>query len=87
MADQVTLEQVEALAAQLPEAERVRLAQKILQESPTPTGASEGGPPYDWMALRGIAPDLMEGEDAQEWVTRTRREGDERRERQWRPTT
>ena len=48
--------------------------------------SEEDGPPYDWMALRGIAPNLMEGEDAQEWVTRTRREEDERREKQWKRT-
>jgi hypothetical protein len=29
----------------------------------------------------GVAPNLLEGEDAQEWVSRTRKEGDDRRER------
>jgi hypothetical protein len=29
----------------------------------------------------GVAPNLLEGEDAQEWVSRTRREGDDRREK------
>lgn len=39
---------------------------------------------HDWMSIRGTAPNLLDGEDAQEWVSRTRREGDEHRERQWR---
>ncbi|GAB4292732.1 MAG: hypothetical protein Fur0025_28580 [Oscillatoriaceae cyanobacterium] len=32
-----------------------------------------------WSDLKGMAPYPMMGEDAQEWVTRTRREGDEHR--------
>ena len=36
---------------------------------------------YNWTDLRGAAPGMLEGEDAQEWVTRTRRESDEKRER------
>ena len=37
-----------------------------------------------WLELEGIAPGLMGGEDAQEWVSRTRRESDESREKQLR---
>ena len=32
-----------------------------------------------WSDLKGMAPYPMMGEDAQEWVSRTRREGDEHR--------
>ena len=35
----------------------------------------------DWLEAEGIAPYPLVGEDAQAWVSRTRREGDERRER------
>jgi hypothetical protein len=35
----------------------------------------------DWREIEGIAPYPLLGEDAQAWVSRTRREGDERRER------
>lgn len=35
-----------------------------------------------WQDLGGIAPNLLSGEDAQEWVSRTRRESDERRKAQ-----
>jgi len=34
-----------------------------------------------WSEAMGIAPDLLNGEDAQAWVSRTRREADESRER------
>jgi len=33
-----------------------------------------------WGDLYGIAPGLLDGEDAQEWVSRTRRESSEHRE-------
>jgi hypothetical protein len=37
-------------------------------------------PAKKWSDIRGILPSPAFGEDAQEWVSRTRREGDERRE-------
>ncbi|MGQ9684363.1 MAG: hypothetical protein ACUVX9_17695 [Anaerolineae bacterium] len=33
-----------------------------------------------WSDICGMAPGLLDGEDAQEWVSRERREGTERRE-------
>ena len=38
-----------------------------------------------WSEIEGAATFPLVGEDAQAWVTRTRREGDERRERLLRP--
>lgn len=67
----------------LPAAERIRLIEMTARDlvvQPTEEGFSER---HDWMSVRGIAPDLLEGEDAQEWVSRTRREADEHREKQW----
>lgn len=37
-----------------------------------------------WIEIYGKAPYPLTGEDAQEWVTRTRKESDEKREKQWR---
>ncbi|MGE0133332.1 MAG: hypothetical protein AB7U82_35080 [Blastocatellales bacterium] len=37
-----------------------------------------------WLDVAGAAPYPLTGEDAQGWVTRTRQEGDDERERQWR---
>lgn len=39
---------------------------------------------YSWKAAIGSVPYPFLGEDAQQWVTRTRAEGDEEREKQWR---
>ena len=39
---------------------------------------------YSWKAAKGIVSFPLTGEDAQAWVTRTRAEGDEEREKQWR---
>jgi hypothetical protein len=36
-----------------------------------------------WLDVVGAAPYPLTGEDAQVWVTRTRQEGDDERERQW----
>ena len=41
-------------------------------------------PRRKWREICGSAPYPLLGEDAQAWVSRTRREGDEHRERQWR---
>jgi hypothetical protein len=40
--------------------------------------------PRDWGEVAGVAPHPLTGEDAQDWVSRTRAESDER-EQQWRP--
>ncbi len=37
-----------------------------------------------WQDVAGLAPYPLTGEDAQDWVSRTRKEGDEEREKQWR---
>jgi len=54
-------------------AERVRTAQPMAK------------PRRKWREIRGITPYPLVGEDAQVWVTRSRLEGTERREKQWRP--
>jgi hypothetical protein len=80
-----TEEIYEQIVKPLPAAERLRLVGKIVYD--LSIQAAEGTLPerHDWMTLRGVAPDLLDGEDAQTWVSRTRRESDEDRERQWRP--
>jgi hypothetical protein len=68
----------------LPTTERLRLIEKIVSDLATQAAADRPAERYDWMSVRGIAPNLLGGEDAQAWVSRTRREGDEHREKQWR---
>jgi len=41
---------------------------------------TQSSPRRKWSDLKGMAPYPLLGEDAQEWVSRTRREGDEHRE-------
>lgn len=67
----------------LPVAERLRLIEMTVHD--LATQSTENGPPkqHDWTCIRGITPDLLGGEDAQEWISRTRREADEQREEQW----
>lgn len=58
----------------LPAADRLRLIEITAHDLTTqPTGdvLSER---HDWMSVRGIAPHLLNGEDAQEWVSRPRHE-------------
>lgn len=86
MADHVTLEQVEALAAQLPEADQLRLAERILRGKDAASQPPPGTRKRSWEEIRGAVAYPMCGEDAQEWVSRGRREADEHREKQWKRT-
>ncbi len=67
----------------LPAAECLRLIEMTAYD--LMAQSEEGQPPerHNWMSVRGIAPNLLGGEDAQEWVSRSRCEADEHREKQW----
>jgi hypothetical protein len=83
MADIVTYEQVEALAVQLPPVDQQKLAARLLAQC---SGSAQSvRPGRKWSEIAGIAPKLLGSEDAQAWVSRTRRESDERREQFTRP--
>jgi hypothetical protein len=84
MPEPVSLDQVAALAAQLPSPDRRKLAETLLRE--LAAEARQQGPPRCrlWREIRGSVPYPQCGEDAQTWVSRGRRESDEQRERQWR---
>jgi ParB-like chromosome segregation protein Spo0J len=80
-----TEEIYEQIVKPLPASERLRLVGKIVYDLSIQATEGTLSERHDWMSLRGVAPDLLDGEDAQTWVSRTRRESDEERERQWRP--
>ncbi|MGH9769640.1 MAG: hypothetical protein ACREAB_19620, partial [Blastocatellia bacterium] len=63
-----TEEIYEQIVKPLPAAERLRLVGKIVYD--LSIQATEGKSPerHDWMSLRGVAPNLLDGEDAQTWV-------------------
>jgi hypothetical protein len=68
------IEKVDALTAE----DQLRLAdhlvQRALQNLPT------AQPRRKWREIRGLAKPSLFGEDAQAYISRTRREGDEQRE-------
>jgi hypothetical protein len=74
MNNTVTLEQVAALAAQLPPQDRRKLAERLLADQSTPTVTR-----LRWADLKGLFPYPLCGEDAQAWVSRTRAEADVQR--------
>jgi hypothetical protein len=78
-----TEEIYEQIVKPLPAAERLRLVGKIVQDLSIQAVEGESLERHDWMSLRGAAPNLLDGEGAQTWVSRTRGESDEAREPQW----
>jgi hypothetical protein len=77
----------EQIVKPLPAAEKLRLIEKIAQDLSASSAGNEAAEAssgsYNWMSLRGIAPNLMQGVDAQAWVTQARHEPSETREQQW----
>jgi hypothetical protein len=72
------LEDIIRRAEALTPDEQIELITHLVYELAQRTDA--GNPAHrDWSEIHGIAPDLLEGEDAQEWVSRGRREADEDR--------
>lgn len=55
-----------------------RLAENMRQQWQPPATRRK------WSEIRGIVQAPMVGEDAQAWVSRTRQEGEQAREQQWR---
>jgi hypothetical protein len=70
------IEQLEAL----PLAEQLQLIAHVAERARHRSQATSSR--HRWSEIRGIAQYPLLGEDAQAWVSRTRREGDAHRERQ-----
>jgi hypothetical protein len=77
-----TYEEVLRLAEALTPDERLRLIAHLANGTRPAVREPDARP--RWTDLIGTAPYPALGEDAQAWVSRTRRESDERREAQWR---
>jgi hypothetical protein len=69
------LQQVEQLTLE----ERLELIQQVAESLKKPGAIAHSKP--RWSDLKGLAPYPMMGEDAQEWISRTRQEADDHRER------
>lgn len=78
----VTYDEVRKQVDSLQVEEQLRLAAYLLERARQNVVVQEK-PKRKWAEIRGMATYPMLGEDAQEWVTRTRRESDEHREAQW----
>ena len=76
----VISEQVTALAARLLPIERLQLAERIIHDLAASSPVAADVPRRRWGEIRGHATFPMLGEDAQDSVSRTRRESDEERE-------
>ena len=61
--------------------EQLELAARLIDRARQ--SASIAKPQRQWLDLVGAAPYPLMGEDAQAWVSRTRQEGDDEREKQW----
>ena len=71
-----TADKVYELARLLPVGERLRLVERIARDLSITVGSPEGQ--YSWLEIAGIAPGLLGGADAQEWISQSRRENDRR---------
>lgn len=65
-------------AEQLTPEERLELISRLADQLRVQTTAPKAK--RKWSDLKGMAPYPLLGEDAQEWVSRTRQEGDDHRE-------
>lgn len=75
-----TAEQIyETVIAPLSVSEQIRLVERIAHQLAAHSRESEAPLRYDWMSLRAIAPNLLSGEDAQQWVNRSRLGADDSR--------
>ena len=78
MASQTLSELIQRAEALTPE-EQTRLVAHLLEKARPADQAPV--PRRSWREIRGAAPYPLLGEDAQAWVSRTRREDEENRER------
>ena len=72
------------------QSERLSLDEQLALATQLIERARQGAPApqrRQWSEICGLFPYPLAGEDAQAWVTRTRREGAEQREAQLIPTT
>jgi hypothetical protein len=73
---EILTEQSEQLSAD----EQLMLAMRLIDRVRLSTQTPPATMTHKWSDLRGAFPHPLTGEDAQSWVSRTRREGDELRD-------
>jgi len=73
-----TIERIIAETETLLPEEQLRLAAHLIEQARKSYG--ENASRHQWREIAGIAPNLTKGQDAQEWVSNSRRESDSHRE-------
>lgn len=68
-------------ASALTPSEQIEIAMRLLQQAHDQVGLSAQR--YSWLAIGGTAPYPLAGEDAQDWVSRSREADDRARLIQW----
>lgn len=76
-----TIEEIYEQVRALPVSERLQLVERIVHDVSQRVQEVEPKAKRRWRDIRGTAVSLLGGEDAQEWISRGRREGDEHREK------
>jgi hypothetical protein len=76
------LEEIMHRSEELTLDERLRLATYLLERARLECSAVRPAGRRKWREVRGLVEEPLVGEDAQAWVTRTRHESDESREKQ-----
>ena len=72
----ITLQELMQRSTELDDSEKLELISHLANSVRVGEGTSR--PHYRWSDIEGALPYPMVGEDAQEWVTRSREESDER---------
>lgn len=70
------MEQILQEIEQLTPDEQKQLSERLAERVKSSEGANQ--PKRSWQELRGIAPNILEGKDAQDWVNELRDEWEER---------
>ncbi len=76
----VTIEKIMAETETLLPEEQLRLAAHLIEKAMSHLEKKEPSR-RQWKEIAGIAPNLMQGQDAQEWISNSRRESDAHREK------
>lgn len=66
-----SLNQIIKIVPQLSQPELLELIAYLARQAQE-TAVSEPAPRYQWHDLAGVAPDLLAGQDAQEWINQVR---------------
>jgi hypothetical protein len=80
----VSLDHVADLASQLPQSDQLRLVERIARELAAGSPPEPPSEPRRWQDIRGLVAHPYVAKDVQTWVSQSRHEADEQREKQHR---